>query len=79
MTTYLRGYSIVRGALETLEVPSRIIAAQDDPMIPAADLVRLPDVPALRITTTKFGGHCGFSERLGGESWVAARVIEELR
>jgi len=79
MTTYLRGYSIVRGALETLEVPSRVIAALDDPMIPAADLARLPDVPALKITATKFGGHCGFTERLRGENWIAARVIDELR
>jgi predicted alpha/beta-fold hydrolase len=78
MVTYLRGYSIVRGALDTLEVPSRIIAAQDDPMIPASDLARLPRTGALSITHTRFGGHCGFVDRLGGESWIVQRVTEEL-
>jgi len=79
MKSYLRGYSIVHGALDTLEVPSTIIAARDDPMIPAEDLDRLPQRPNLKLVATGCGGHCGFMDRLGGETWLANRVLEELR
>jgi predicted alpha/beta-fold hydrolase len=79
MTSYLRGYSIVRGALDTLAVPSTIIAARDDPMIPADDLDRLPALPNLHVVVTGYGGHCGFMDRLVGEGWLPNRVLEELR
>jgi len=75
---YLRGYAIVRGALETLETPARIIAALDDPMIPARDLKRLPRLPKLRITASRFGGHCGFVDSGRGDSWLAREVLAEL-
>lgn len=78
MLSYLRGYSIVRGALDGLAVPSRIIAAVDDPMIPANDLERLPRNSALGVTATRFGGHCGFADRLRGESWLVRSVLKEL-
>lgn len=57
---YLDGYSITGARLQTLSVPARILAADDDPIIPAAGLVRLSPTPLLRITRTAHGGHCGF-------------------
>jgi predicted alpha/beta-fold hydrolase len=78
LLSYLRGYAIVRGALDSLEVPARIIAAEDDPMIPARDLERLPRLPNLRVTTSRFGGHCGFVDSLRGESWLARAILAEL-
>jgi predicted alpha/beta-fold hydrolase len=78
LRSYLHGYAITRGALDSLEVPARIIAADDDPMIPASDLARLPRLPNLAVHQTRYGGHCGFVERLGGISWTAAQVLAEL-
>ena len=78
MRTYLHGYAITRGALDSLEVPARIIIAEDDPMIPSHDLARLPRLPNLTVHTTKHGGHCGFFERMGGISWIAGQVLAEL-
>jgi predicted alpha/beta-fold hydrolase len=78
LRSYLHGYAITRGALDSLEVPARIIAADDDPMIPASDLARLPRLPNLTVHQTRYGGHCGFVERLGGISWTAAQVLAEL-
>jgi uncharacterized protein len=78
LSTYLQGYALVHGALESLETPSRIIAASDDPMIPSGDLERLPRLPNLRVTPTRFGGHCGFMPRLRGDSWIASEVLREL-
>jgi hypothetical protein len=57
---YLDGYSITGARLQTLGVPARILMADDDPMIPAADQTRLAPTPCLRITRTLHGGHCGF-------------------
>ncbi len=57
---YLDGYSITGARLLTLGVPARILAADDDPIIPAADIARLAPTPLLRVTRTAHGGHCGF-------------------
>jgi hypothetical protein len=78
LRSYLHGYAITRGALDSLEVPARIIASQDDPMIPAGDLERLPRLPNLTVQTTRYGGHCGFFERPGAISWIASQVLAEL-
>ncbi len=78
LQSYLHGYAIVRGALESLEVPARIIIAEDDPIIPAGDLARLPRLPNLRVHRTRHGGHCGFFENLRGESWIARQVFAGL-
>jgi uncharacterized protein len=79
LVSYLRGYAIVDGRLGTIEVPSRIIAALDDPLIPARDLERLAPSPQLRITVTRQGGHCGFLDSLTGESWADRQVYETLQ
>ena len=78
LQTYLRGYALVHGALEPLCTLSRIIAATDDPMIPSRDLERLPRLANLRITPTRFGGHCGFMPSWRGDSWIAGEVLSEL-
>ena len=78
LRSYLHGYAITRGALDSLETPARILAAEDDPMIPAQDLERLPRLPNLTVHRTRYGGHCGFCERVGGVSWTAGQVLAEL-
>jgi hypothetical protein len=78
LETYLRGYAVTGEALATLETESRIITALDDPMILPGDLRRLKRVPALDVTVTRHGGHCGFVERLGGPTWIDREVMAEL-
>lgn len=72
-----------RHVLHNLSVPTLIIAAQDDPFIPAA----LFETPAIRnhksITTAllRFGGHCGFfQQHTQGEDrfWAENRIMEWL-
>jgi predicted alpha/beta-fold hydrolase len=75
---YLNGYSITGGRLARLEVPASIITALDDPIIPAHSLERLARPSCLQLTVTRFGGHCGFLERLAGPSWVERRIVTEL-
>lgn len=78
LMSYLDGYAIVGEALATLAVPSRIVAAEDDPIIPVADLARLAPSPALEITITPRGGHCGFVDSITRESWIDRQVAAAL-
>ncbi len=71
---YLDGYALTRSALAGLEVPSQIISTADDPMIPASDLERLHPSPALAITVTERGGHCGYVDTLGATSWAERQI-----
>jgi uncharacterized protein len=75
---YLDGYAITGRRLAALAVPTTIFTSVDDPIIPADGLERLARPPALRIVTTRFGGHCGFLDRLTGPTWVERRILAEL-
>jgi len=78
LATYLRGYALTGGRLESLTVPSTILLAEDDPVIPVSGLDRIARPDCLRIETTKRGGHCGFISDLRLNSWSDQFVIREL-
>lgn len=67
---YYDGYSLLGDALRGLRVPSRILIAHDDPIVPALDVQHLPDNPYLHITSSDYGGHCGFIASWSGRRWV---------
>ena len=75
---YLDGYAITGGRLLTLQAPARILAALDDPIIPAADLARLAPTPLLQVERTAHGGHCGFLNSLFGPAYCDQYVIEQF-
>jgi hypothetical protein len=75
---YLNGYSITGDRLATLASPATIITSQDDPIIPVGGLERLIESPYLKVTVTRYGGHCGFFDTLSGETWLERRLIAEL-
>jgi predicted alpha/beta-fold hydrolase len=76
---YLNGYSITGDRLATLSSPATIITAADDPIIPVGGLERLNASPFLKVTVTRYGGHCGFFDTLSGETWLERRLVAELR
>jgi uncharacterized protein len=78
LEAYLRGYAITDGRLETLPVPCALLLAEDDPLVPAADLARLGAAPGLRIVRTRRGGHCSFIERLDAPSFADRFVLESF-
>jgi uncharacterized protein len=75
LDAYLDGYAITGPRLATLRFPAAVLLAEDDPMIPAADLVRLAPSPHLCVVRTRHGGHCGFLERLNGPSFADRFVV----
>ena len=78
LATYLEGYAITGSRLSSLSVPSSILAALDDPIIPAEDLGRLARVASLEITVTNRGGHCGYVESLTGPSFADRFLAQKL-
>ena len=78
LADYLAGYAITGARLERLAVPSRLLTAADDPIIPAGDLQRLASSPQLTVVRTRYGGHCGFIDRPGRASWADGFVRESF-
>jgi predicted alpha/beta-fold hydrolase len=78
LDAYLTGYAIVDGVLADLAVPSHALLAADDPIIPVRDADRLAKTPFLSVTHSRYGGHCGFLDSFGRESWVNAWVTRLL-
>ncbi len=74
LQSYLKGYALTGAVLEPLQVPARIIAARDDPIIPAGDIDRIARPAALTVTLTEHGGHCGYMETLGLKSWAERQI-----
>lgn len=75
---YYDGYSLLGETLRELSVPSEILLAEDDPIVPISDALLLPDNPSLHITSSKYGGHCGFIASWSGRRWVNEWACESL-
>lgn len=78
LAQYLQGYAVVGDVLAPIAARTRIVAAADDPIIPAEDLARLAQPRALTITCTRFGGHCGFYDGQDGSTWIEREVLATL-
>lgn len=78
LDAYLEGYSVAGDYLTGLEIPTRIITAADDPIIPVSDVLGLPRPRALDIEVLDRGGHCGFIENWRMDSWIERRLLVEL-
>jgi len=76
--TYLSGYAIVGPVLENLSIPTRLIAAGDDPIVPSDDLARVRGSEYLEITVLPRGGHCGFLSNYRLRSWLDQEILQEL-
>ena len=75
LDAYLDGYAITGARLATLRFPATVLLAEDDPMIPAADLARLAPSPHLTVVRTRHGGHCGFVEQLNRPSFADRLIV----
>lgn len=69
--------------LRGIRVPTLILAAQDDPMIPfrSFDAAKLASHPRVTFEAPRHGGHCGFigRKRDGQRFWAEARIVEFCR
>jgi hypothetical protein len=73
---YFRAYAILEDALVDLNVPTMIITAQDDPIIPVDDFYNLKLNPLTDLIVHRYGGHNGFLETLSGRAWYEKKIME---
>jgi predicted alpha/beta-fold hydrolase len=78
LESYLDGYSVAGDRLAPLAVPSTILMAADDPVIPVADIQTLPDNPLLELVVTEFGGHCGYLKNWKLDSWAEEFILDRI-
>ena len=65
---YFRDYTLTGDHLRTLPVPTTLVTAVDDPVIPAADFARLRLNRSTRVVLRPHGGHLGFLHGSGLQS-----------
>ena len=75
---YFDGYSIADGRLEPLAVPSTLLTAADDPIVPVADFHELPDNPVLELLISRYGGHCSFMKNWRFDSAAEDLILERF-
>ena len=71
--SYFDGYSIAHQRLAPLAVPSTILTAADDPVVPVEDFADIPENPLLEVIISRYGGHCGFLK-----NWQLESLSDEL-
>lgn len=78
LETYLNGYALTGGRLAQLTVPATVLVADDDPVIPVADALRVADTRSLFVEHSEYGGHCGFLPGFGFDSWLDEYIFRSL-
>ena len=75
---YFRHYAVMGDTLANLTVPTTIITAQDDPIIPVEDFYGLKLHPSTDLIVHRYGGHNGFLETLSGRAWYEKKIMDGL-
>lgn len=76
--SYFNAYALTGDRLQNLSIPAHLIATNNDPIIPHADIAAINCPDNLRIELQPQGGHCGFIKNLRGESWMESYLVELL-
>jgi predicted alpha/beta-fold hydrolase len=73
---YFRDYAVLNDALADINVPTTIITAQDDPIIPIEDFYDLKLNSLADLIVHRYGGHNGFLENISGRVWYERKMLE---
>jgi predicted alpha/beta-fold hydrolase len=76
--TYFSEYAVQRTMTAELTVPTTILTAVDDPVIPAADIYALHPHPLLDVHVLPYGGHVGFIHGMPFEHKLPLMIRELL-
>jgi len=75
---YFNSYALIGDKLASIDVPTDIITAADDPVIPVADFALTQPSAAVQCRVLAAGGHCGFIKDLGFNSWIDEELLRLL-
>lgn len=73
---YFNAYSILNDAIADLPLPTTIITAADDPVIPVEDFYRLKLNRRTRLEIHAWGGHNGFIDGFFLKSWYEQHLAD---
>ncbi len=76
--SYFNRYTLLENSLLDLAIPVTIIASEDDPIVPVADLYELKKNIYLQIIIQKHGGHCGFINFFPFTCWSETKIADIL-
>lgn len=78
LDAYLDGYSIAGDRLADLSIPTTILTASDDPIIPVDGFHQLKLSPCTQLEIAPSGGHCGFIRDFSLRSWTEDFIAHHL-
>jgi predicted alpha/beta-fold hydrolase len=73
---YFSNYAVLEDALVNLNVPTTIVTAKDDPIIPVDDFYDLKLNSLTDLVVHRYGGHNGFLESISGRAWYEHKMLE---
>ena len=76
---YFKGYTLLDGDLATIAVPTIIITAKDDPIIPVEDFYDLHTSDTTHLLVQPYGGHNGFLEGWRLNGWYEKVMVEAFQ
>lgn len=76
LEAYLDGYSVAGNALQAMQVPTSILTARDDPVIPVQAFEKLQLPPTVQLEIARYGGHCGFIQGWDMTSFTDRYITE---
>ncbi|WP_319406051.1 alpha/beta fold hydrolase [uncultured Desulfosarcina sp.] len=76
-SAYFKGYTLINNDLQGIALPTTILTAADDPIIPVEDFYDLHTSAATRLIVQPHGGHNGFLEGWRLNGWYE-KVMEEV-
>ncbi len=76
--SYLTAYAVTPAIYTRIRVPSTVISAADDPVIPLSDLLALPETAAVERIIHPHGGHNGFLRADLRSTWYERWLVQRL-
>ena len=73
---YFRTYTLLDDALIRIPLPLTLLTAADDPIIAVEDFERLRINRFTKLSIQRHGGHNGFIEGFGLQSWYEPLLVE---
>ncbi len=74
--TYFKSYGVYGNDLAGIRIPTTIITAKDDPLIPIEDFNHLKTRPPTRLIVHAKGGHNGFIDSVFGPAWYDRFMLD---
>ena len=73
---YFDRYTLLDDALKSVDIPTTIVTAADDPIIPVEDFYRLQINAQTTLAVLPHGGHNGFISDWSLKSWYEQRLVD---